>query len=147
MDGTTLYCNMYGIENPEFDEIKISSSVTSHFSNGFRAETSRTYYLDGKKVKTESLPNSTYYTSSPGGSSGSSNSNSNSDTPKPTTKPTTKPSQGGNTTETTAPTPTPDPEPTPTPDPEPVPTPDPEPAPTPDPEPAPDNSGSAQSAE
>lgn len=52
MKGTTLYCNMYGLENPEFDEIKISSSVTSYFSNGFRAETSRTYYLDGKKVKT-----------------------------------------------------------------------------------------------
>lgn len=69
MDGTVLHCNMYGLQNDEFDKIKIDSSVTSYFSNGFRAQTTRTFYLDGKKIKTESLPNSTYYTSEPGGSS------------------------------------------------------------------------------
>lgn len=123
MEGTKLTCNMYGIENPEFDEIKISSSVTSYFSNGFRAQTSRTYYLDGKKVKTESLPNSTYYTSAPGGGSSSSSSS--------TTKPTTKPTEGTPSTPDPAPTPEPEPEPTP----QPEPTPEPEPTPTPDPVP------------
>ncbi len=65
MDGTTLHCNMYGLENPDFDEIKISSSITSYFSRGYKAQTTRTYYKDKKKIKTESLPSSTYYTSSP----------------------------------------------------------------------------------
>lgn len=69
MDGTVLHCNMYGLQNDEFDKIKIDSSITSYFSNGFRAQTTRTFYLDSKKIKTESLPNSTYYTSEPGGSS------------------------------------------------------------------------------
>lgn len=83
MDGTVLHCNMYGIENPEFDEIKIDSSITSYFSRGYRAQTTRTFYLDGKKVKTENLPNSTYYTSAPSSSSGSSSKKSS----KPTSKP------------------------------------------------------------
>ncbi len=133
MDGTKLYCNMYGIENPEFDEIKISSSVTSYFSRGFKASTLRTFYLDGKKVKTESLPSSTYYTSAPSSSSSSSSSN----TEKPTTKPSEDSGSSGEDTPTTPPA-TPDPEPTPTPDPEPTPTPDPEPTPTPDPTPTPE---------
>ncbi|MBQ4128677.1 MAG: VanW family protein [Ruminococcus sp.] len=128
MDGTKLYCNMYGLENEEFDEIKITSSVTSYFSRGFKAQTTRTFYLDGKKVKSESLPNSTYYTSAP--DSGSTSSKKSSKKPS-----SSKPEQENEATQ--APTPTPDPEPTPTPDPEPTPTPDPEPTPTPDPTPDP----------
>lgn len=93
MDGVVLHCNMYGIPNPEFDEIKINSSVTSYFSNGFRAQASRTYYLDGKEVKTEALPNSTYYTSSPGGGS----SNTPSDKPTEGTDTPTTPPEGGDT--------------------------------------------------
>ncbi|MBR2714885.1 MAG: VanW family protein, partial [Ruminococcus sp.] len=65
MDGAVLHCNMYGIENPEFDKITISSSVSSYFSGGFRAETSRTYFKGNSKVKTEALPSSAYYTSAP----------------------------------------------------------------------------------
>lgn len=128
MDGTKLYCNMYGLENEEFDEVKITSSVTSYFSRGFKAQTTRTFYLDGKKVKSESLPNSTYYTSAP--DSGSTSSKKSSKKPS-----SSKPEQENEATQ--APTPTPDPEPTPTPDPEPTPTPDPEPTPTPDPTPDP----------
>lgn len=129
MEGTKLYCNMYGLENPEFDEIKITSSVTSSFSNGFKAEASRTYYLDGKKVKTESLPNSTYYTSAPSSSSSSSSST----TSKPTTSSTTSSateaptSQAPTSAATEAPnsgTVTPDPEPTPEPTSAPEPAPD-----------------------
>lgn len=65
MDGVVLHCNFYGIPNPEFDEIKIDSQITEYLANGFRAETSRTFYLNGKEVKTEKLPKSRYYTSAP----------------------------------------------------------------------------------
>lgn len=84
MEGTKLTCNIYGLENPDFDEVKISSSVTSYFSNGFKATTSRAFYKDGKRVTgdhlpVEDLPSSTYYTSAP--SSSSSNSGQSTQTP------------------------------------------------------------------
>ena len=92
MKGVVLHCNIYGIPNPEFDNIKITSKYVS--SN--RAEAERTYYLDGKKVKTEALPSSTY-SSGGGGSSNSGGSSNNNNNTTPTQKPTsgtnTKPSE------------------------------------------------------
>ena len=63
MDGTELHCEIYGLENPEFDQIKISTSDPEHSGNSYTVEAWRTYYKDGEKVKTEDLPESTYYTS------------------------------------------------------------------------------------
>lgn len=131
MDGVVLHCNMYGLPNPEFDEIKISSSVSSYFSNGFKATAARTYYKDGKAVKTEAMPNSTYYTSAPGDSSSSKPSSQKPSSSKAESKPESTPD----------PEPTPDPNPDPTPDPNP----DPEPNPTPDPEPPASNPDSGES--
>ena len=62
MDGDELHCEIYGLENPEFDQIKISTSDPEHNGNQYTVEAWRTYYKDGKKVKTEDLPESTYYT-------------------------------------------------------------------------------------
>ncbi len=104
MEGTKLTCVMYGLENPDFDEVKISSSVTSHFSNGFRATTSRAFYKDGKRVTgdhlpDEDLPSSTYYTSAPGGSS----SNNRPTTQDPTQDGTTADPETGTDTPVTPP--------------------------------------------
>ena len=65
MKGTDLHCEIYGLENPEFDEIKISTSDPDYFDGGYTVEAWRTYYKDGKKVRSEDLPESTYYTKEP----------------------------------------------------------------------------------
>ncbi len=73
MDGTQLYCEMYGLENPKFDDVEIHTSDPSYFSNGYKVTTTRTYLKDGKEVDSDDLPSSTYYTSAPSsGSSGNS---------------------------------------------------------------------------
>lgn len=60
MDGATLYAYLYGYRPDNFDEITISSWFTGNSGNGFGAAASRTYYKDGKEVKTEDLPASYY---------------------------------------------------------------------------------------
>lgn len=74
MDGTELNCEIYGMQNPEFDDIEISTTDPSYFDRGYKVYTTRTYLKDGAEVKTDELPSSTYYTSAPssGGSSGGS---------------------------------------------------------------------------
>lgn len=81
MDGTELNCEMYGLENPKFDEVDISTTDPSYFSNGYTVYSTRYYYKDGKEVDSDELPSSTYYTSAPssGGSSGGSSSSNDSD--------------------------------------------------------------------
>ena len=81
MDGTELNCEMYGLENPKFDEIDISTTDPSYFSNGYTVYSTRYYYKDGKEVDSDELPSSTYYTSAPssGGSSGGYSSSNDSD--------------------------------------------------------------------
>ena len=88
MEGVTVVCKIYGLENPYFDEVKVTSSRTS----GSSAVASRTFYKDGKRVTgdhlpDEELPSSRYDTS--GGSSSSNNNNTN----------TQAPSEGGSTTD------------------------------------------------
>lgn len=78
MDGTELNCEIYGLENPKFDEVEIHTTDPTYFGNGYKVETTRTYLKDGKEVDSDELPSSTYYTSAPSsGSSGSSGSYSN----------------------------------------------------------------------
>ena len=74
MDGIELHCEMYGLENPKFDDIEISTTDPTYFDRGYRVYTSRTYYKNGEEVDSDDLPSSTYYTSAP--SSGSSDSDS-----------------------------------------------------------------------
>lgn len=81
MDGTELNCEMYGLKNPDFDEVKITTTDPSYFSNGYTVHTTRTFYKDGEKVSSDEMPSSTYYTSAPssGGSSSGSSSGGSSD--------------------------------------------------------------------
>lgn len=60
MEGGTLYAYIYGYKPDSFDEITIESWFTGSGSGGFGAAASRTYYKDGKAVKTEDLPTSYY---------------------------------------------------------------------------------------
>lgn len=126
MDGVTLHCDIYGLENPEFDKITISSSITSYFSNGFKAQTSRTYYKGDKEIKTEELPNSTYYTSAPGGNSGGGSDDDDDDDDSSSSESSDEPSSSSK------------PQPTPTEAPQPAPTEAPQPAPTEAPAPVPE---------
>ena len=81
MDGTELNCEIYGLENPKFDEIEISTTDPSYFSNGYTVYSTRYYYKNGEEVDSDDLPSSTYYTSAPssGGSSSNNNDYSNDD--------------------------------------------------------------------
>lgn len=126
MDGVTLHCDIYGLENPEFDKITVSSSITSYFSNGFKAQTSRTYYKGDKEIKTEELPNSTYYTSAPGGNSGGGSDDDDDDDDSSSSESSDEPSSSSK------------PQPTPTEAPQPAPTEAPQPAPTEAPAPVPE---------
>lgn len=69
MDGTELNCTIYGLENPNFDDVEISTTAPDYFSNGYTVHTTRYYYKDGTEIDSDELPSSTYYTSAP--SSGS----------------------------------------------------------------------------
>lgn len=75
MDGTELNCEIYGLENPKFDDIEINTSSPTYFDRGYKVTTTRTYFKDGSEVDSDDLPSSTYYTSAP--SSGSSGGGSN----------------------------------------------------------------------
>lgn len=80
MDGTQLHCEIYGLQNPKFDDIEINTSSPSYFGNGYKVTTTRTYLKDGNEVDSDDLPSSTYYTSAPSsGSSGNSGGGSGSD--------------------------------------------------------------------
>ena len=99
MAGNTLYCNIYGYQDPSFDEVQISSYIydANYDANSYRAAATRTFLKNGKVVREERLPNSSYAYYSP-------------------TEPTTAPTETtGATTATESTTPTPAPtEPAPT---------------------------------
>jgi vancomycin resistance protein YoaR len=84
MDGTQLHCEIYGLQNPKFDDIEINTSSPSYFGNGYKVTTTRTYLKDGNEVDSDDLPSSTYYTSAPSsgssGNSGGGSGNSGGDT-------------------------------------------------------------------
>jgi len=60
MDGTTLYCEIYGWQDPDFDEVRTEShnTWTGDEEYGFAAQ--RVYYKGGKEVGRDNLPDSTY---------------------------------------------------------------------------------------
>lgn len=60
MDGTTLYCEIYGWQDPDFDEVRTEShnTWTGDEEYGFAAQ--RVYYKNGKEVARDDLPDSTY---------------------------------------------------------------------------------------
>lgn len=62
MSGTKLTCEIYGLPNSEFDQIKVTTSDPEQKKDSYTVKAWRTYYLDGEKVKKEELPESTYYT-------------------------------------------------------------------------------------
>lgn len=67
MDGVTLHAEVYSLPNPNWDDITIDSEVIDYFDNGYDASTTRTFWCDGEEIDVETLPNSRYYTSAPGG--------------------------------------------------------------------------------
>ena len=69
MEDVTLHAEFYGVPSDEFDDVRISTSSPSYFSNGYKVTASRTFYKDGKVVRTDELPSSTYYTSAPSSNS------------------------------------------------------------------------------
>ncbi len=52
MEGDTVVCKFYGLENPDFDEVEVTSKITSSST----ATASRTFYKNGKRVTGASLP-------------------------------------------------------------------------------------------
>lgn len=62
MSGTKLTCEIYGLPNSEFDQIKVTTSDPTTKGNSYTVKAWRTYYLGGEKIRKEELPESTYYT-------------------------------------------------------------------------------------
>lgn len=60
MEDAYLTVNIFGWDDPAFDNIEIESSVHSSDKNGYSASAWRVYYLDGEEVGREELPSSSY---------------------------------------------------------------------------------------
>lgn len=62
MSGNTLYVNIYGWQDPSFDEVEINAYTydEDYAGNSFRAGATRTFLKNGKVVKEEELPKSHY---------------------------------------------------------------------------------------
>ena len=67
MSGRTLYCNIYGYQDPSFDDVKVTSSVyeANRKENYYKASAERVFMKNGKEVYREQLPYSTYHYVSP----------------------------------------------------------------------------------
>lgn len=83
--GRTMYVNIYGYQDPSFDQVKINNNVyeSSYEDNYFKVSTERVFYKDGKEVYREQLPYSEYMYYS--------ESDEETTTAPPTTAPATKP--------------------------------------------------------
>ena len=60
MEDAYLTVNIFGWDDPAFDNIEIESSIYGATKTSYRASASRIYYLDGKEVGREELPSSWY---------------------------------------------------------------------------------------
>lgn len=60
MEGVTLYCEIYGWQSPEWDEIRTETECSWVGDESFGFEAERVYYKDGEEVKREELPSSVY---------------------------------------------------------------------------------------
>jgi len=90
MEGVTLYCNIYGYQDPSFDKVVVDSYIydANPNENYYRAGATRTFYKNGKVVLEEQLHSSTYHYKSP---SENTSSSSTAEPTKPSNKPTAKP--------------------------------------------------------
>ncbi len=105
MSGVTLYCNIYGYQDPSFDEVQIDSYIydANRKENYYRAAASRTFLKDGEVIYTENLPSSTYHYVAPGEEVTESTAETQETTaPQKPTKP-TKPTKPSKPVETTVP--------------------------------------------
>lgn len=97
MSGTTLYCNIYGYQDPSFDEVQIDSYIydANRAQNYYKAGATRTFLKNGKVVLEEQLPYSTYHYVSPKDeTSEPTESTAPATKPQGTTAPATKPTSG-----------------------------------------------------
>lgn len=62
-DGVTLHVEIYGWQSDKFDEVRTESEITWSQGEHYGTEAQRVFYLDGKEVGREDLPESTYSTS------------------------------------------------------------------------------------
>lgn len=95
MSNATLYCSIYGWQDPSYDTIEVESYTydANRAANYYRAAACRIFYKNGVEVKREDLPGSTYHYTSP------------TEPTKPkTTKPATKPTTPATKPVTQAPT-------------------------------------------
>lgn len=60
MSGNKLIVNIYGYKNPSYDTIATYSETCDITSETFGARAYRIFYKDGKEIKREQLPSSTY---------------------------------------------------------------------------------------
>ncbi len=60
MEDAYLTVNIFGWDDPDFDNIEIESSVHSATKTSYKASAWRVYYLDGEEVGREELPMSWY---------------------------------------------------------------------------------------
>jgi len=106
MSGTTLYCNIYGYQDPSFDRVVIDSGVydANYAENYFRAWASRTFYKGDKVVKEEDLPSSTYHYKSPSDETSTATTSKPAKPTKPTTTAPTTPQPSTSTSQPTIPT-------------------------------------------
>lgn len=101
MSGRTLYCNIYGWQDPSFDEVKVYASTydANPSENYYRARAYRVFLKDGKEVSREDLPSSLYHYTS-----GESTTTKPAQNTKPTKPQTTKPAKPTKPPVTQAPT-------------------------------------------
>lgn len=94
MSGTTLYCNIFGYQDPSFDKVVVESYIydANPDENYYCAGATRTFYKNGKVVETEQLHSSKYHYKSPSQETTAPTTTAPvKPTPKPTQKPTEKP--------------------------------------------------------
>lgn len=67
MSGATLYCSIYGWQDPSYDTIEVESYIydANRAANYYRASACRILYKNGVEVGREDLPGSTYHYTSP----------------------------------------------------------------------------------
>lgn len=63
MDGYTLHTEIYGWQDPSFDEVRTRSWITWQSGQQYGTDAERVYFLDGEEIGTEELPSSIYSTS------------------------------------------------------------------------------------
>lgn len=57
---STLYATFWGYQSPDYDEIKTRNEMGDSSGSSYNVKAWRVFYKDGKKVKEEELPSSTY---------------------------------------------------------------------------------------